>query len=115
MVTTGSGGALELASLAQLPVFPKNESALGQLLSTLVADRSEVRAIATQGQAIALREFGADRMIDRMEVMLGRVADARPRPNLVGIFGSAPVLEPATSHRDHRAGGAALVALAFHI
>ena len=34
VLTTGSGGALELASLARLPVFPKNDaSAFGQLLT----------------------------------------------------------------------------------
>ena len=64
VVTTGSGGAMEIASAANLPLFPKDDSvALGRLLTRLTRDRTEVLTIASRGQAVALKMFSFERMI----------------------------------------------------
>jgi glycosyltransferase involved in cell wall biosynthesis len=64
VITTGSGGAMEIASVADLPLFPKDDSvALSRLLARLARDRPEVLAIASRGQAVALRMFSFTRMI----------------------------------------------------
>ena len=64
VVTTGSGGAMEIASAADLPLFPKDDSvALSRLLAKLVMERQEVLNIASRGQAVALRMFSFERMI----------------------------------------------------
>jgi glycogen(starch) synthase len=64
VVTTGSGGAMEIALAADLPLFPKNDSvALSRLLAGLETDRREVLKIASRGQAVALQLFGFERMI----------------------------------------------------
>ncbi len=66
VVTTGSGGAMEIATLADLPLFPKdNPEALSRLLSHLITHRSEVMQIASHGQKVALQEFTFDRMMER--------------------------------------------------
>ena len=66
VLTTGSGGALEIATAADLPLFPKEDSAaLSRLLVRLVADKEEVSRIAARGQEIALRDFSFDRMMER--------------------------------------------------
>ena len=77
VLTTGSGGAMEIAALADLPVFPKNDPVeLSRLLSRLVADRAEVAKIASHGQEVALREFSFDRMMKRFEAALSRTHKA---------------------------------------
>ena len=64
VVTTGSGGAMEIASAADLPLFPTDDSAsLSCLLARLATDRQEVLNIASRGQAVALRMFSFERMI----------------------------------------------------
>lgn len=64
VITTGSGGAMEIASAANLPLFPKDDSvALSRLLARLANDRSEVLTIASRGQAVALQMFSFERMI----------------------------------------------------
>ena len=76
VVTTGSGGAMEIASAADLPLFPKDDSAaLSRLLARLARDRQEVLNIASRGQTVALRMFSFERMIEEwMQVFedLGR-------------------------------------------
>jgi glycosyltransferase involved in cell wall biosynthesis len=66
VVTTGSGGAMEIARLANLPLFPKGDAiALGRILEDLIHNREAVDRIARRGQEVALREFSSDRMVDR--------------------------------------------------
>ena len=66
VLTTGSEGALAIATAADLPLFPKEDSAaLSRLLVRLVADKEEVSRIAARGQEIALRDFSFDRMMER--------------------------------------------------
>jgi glycosyltransferase involved in cell wall biosynthesis len=66
VVTTGSGGAREVADMAQLPTFPANDAAsLAGWLGRFLRDAGEVHRIAAHGQQVALRHFGFDRMVDR--------------------------------------------------
>jgi glycosyltransferase involved in cell wall biosynthesis len=81
VVTTGSGGAMEIAALADLPLFPKDDPvALSRLLARFVADRTEVSRIASRGQETALREFNFDRMMDRFNTTLRRLCRAKYAP-----------------------------------
>ncbi len=67
VITTGSGGAAEIADLADLPVFPKEHPlALSKLIAKLVKDRRLVFEIASRGQRVALREFTFARMAERI-------------------------------------------------
>lgn len=67
VVTTGSGGAMEIAELADLPLFPKGDApALTRILEDLVHNRDTLDRIARRGQEIALREFSSDRMRERL-------------------------------------------------
>lgn len=85
VVTTGSGGAMEVATMADLPLFPKdNPRALTQLLTQLVINRSEVPRIATRGQQIALQEFSLDKMMERLTETLRRISDANGTANTAG-------------------------------
>jgi glycosyltransferase involved in cell wall biosynthesis len=81
VITTRSGGADEVATLADLPTFVAGDDAdLATLLSALATDRERVRDIAVRGQAVARTEFDAERMIDRLEGALRRVSrSARER------------------------------------
>jgi glycogen(starch) synthase len=66
VVTTGSGGAMEIARLADLPLFPKEDAlALSRILEDLIHDREKLDGIARRGQEVSMREFSADRMIER--------------------------------------------------
>ena len=77
VLTTGSGGAMDVAIAAGLPMFPKGDAvALGRLLVRLVSDRPYLREIAARGQLVAQREFNADLMVDRLESMLLRIASS---------------------------------------
>jgi glycosyltransferase involved in cell wall biosynthesis len=81
VLTTGSGGAMEVATAAALPLFPKGDAvALGRLLARVAGDRTYLREIAARGQQVAQREFTADVMLDRLESMLVRVAPASASP-----------------------------------
>ena len=73
---------MEVATLARLPLFPKDDTgALSELLARLICDRVWVREIATQGQRLALQEFTSDRMVDRIEAMLLRIlGEPEPMP-----------------------------------
>lgn len=83
VVTTGSGGAMEVAIAADLPLFPKGDAAaLSRILAVMVADHETVLEIASRGQKAALREFTFDRMMERWLATLGRIhqdALATPR------------------------------------
>jgi glycosyltransferase involved in cell wall biosynthesis len=67
VITTGSGGAIELADIADLPIFPKDHPlALSRLIAKLVRDRQLVFQVAKRGQEVVLRDFTFTRMAERM-------------------------------------------------
>lgn len=64
VVTTGSGGAKEIADVGRLPMFrPDNPASLSVLLSRLEGQREEVAEIAARGQAAALEKFSFEEMM----------------------------------------------------
>ncbi len=78
VITTGAGGAREIAELASLPTFPPGDSqALAGLLARLLADRAEIGGVASHGQRIARDEFGLDHMIDRFAATLRELPGQR--------------------------------------
>ena len=67
VVTTGSGGAMEIVKLADLPLFPKGDApALAQILVSLIQNRDALDRIAKRGQEVALREFSSNQMVQRL-------------------------------------------------
>jgi glycosyltransferase involved in cell wall biosynthesis len=67
VITTGSGGAIEIADIADLPIFPKDHPvALSRLIAKLMRDRKLVFKIAMRGQRVVLREFSFTRMAERI-------------------------------------------------
>jgi glycosyltransferase involved in cell wall biosynthesis len=79
VVSTGSGGAIEIAEPAGLPLFPKGDAeALSRILAALVANRQALCDIAKHGQAIALKEFTAERMTDRFVDVFERLCEPKP-------------------------------------
>ena len=74
VLTTGSGGAIEVAELANLPLIPKADSvALSKLLTELVTHPAALEEIALRGQKVAQEEFSFDVMIPRWEATIARV------------------------------------------
>jgi glycosyltransferase involved in cell wall biosynthesis len=71
VVTTGAGGAREIAEKAELPTFPPDDYAsLARLLSRLFSDRAGLKAIAERGQRVAGAEFSFDQMMARFAASL---------------------------------------------
>jgi glycosyltransferase involved in cell wall biosynthesis len=87
VVTTGSGGAMEVATAADLPLFPKGDAgALSRLLETMAAHPEKVRELAARGQAAAVRDFSFDRMMERWLATLRRIhEDASARDRVGGL------------------------------
>jgi glycogen synthase len=80
VVTTGSGGAIEIARVSDLPLFPKNDApALCRMLGRFLLDRSELLRTASHGQKIALQEFTFDRMMERWTRTLQRICHGGKR------------------------------------
>ena len=74
VLTTGSGGAIEVAELANLPLIPKADPvAFSNLLSELVTNPAALDEIALRGQDVAQKEFSFDVMISRWEATIVRV------------------------------------------
>jgi glycosyltransferase involved in cell wall biosynthesis len=74
VVTTGSGGAMEVARAADLPLFPKGDAvALSGLLAFLSAHPQKLRVLAARGQQVAARDFSFDRMLQRWLATLERL------------------------------------------
>jgi spore coat protein SA len=74
VVTTGSGGAMEVATAADLPLFPRGDAAaLSRTLALMVEDRGKVLEVASRGQKAASSEFTFDRMMDRWLETLERI------------------------------------------
>jgi glycosyltransferase involved in cell wall biosynthesis len=85
VVTTGSGGATEIAELADLPLVPKGDSlALARMLSMYVADRESLAEVAARGQKAALEEYSLERMIGRWQERLQKLRRANRSVALVG-------------------------------
>jgi len=79
VLTTGSGGAMEIATAADLPLFPKGDSiALSRLLTHLISHRAEVSQIASRGQQVALGEFSFNRMMELWIATLRRLHQTKP-------------------------------------
>lgn len=80
VITTGSGGAAEIADLADLPIFPQDDPvALSRLIAKLVTNPELVFQIATHGQAVVMREFTFARMMERLGVTFGMVVNEEKR------------------------------------
>ncbi len=78
VITTGSGGAIEIADLADLPLFPKDHPvALSRLIAKLTKDPELVYQIGRRGQEVALREFTFARMVERYCETLQRLCERR--------------------------------------
>ena len=74
VLTTGSGGVIEVAELADLPLIPKaNLVAFSMLLTELVTNPAELDESVLRGQAVAQKEFSFDVMIPRWEATIARV------------------------------------------
>jgi glycosyltransferase involved in cell wall biosynthesis len=74
VITTGSGGAEDIALAADLPLFPKGDAeALAQLLGSLIADPAAVAQLAARCQQVALAEFGLEQMMKRWIETLERL------------------------------------------
>ena len=79
VITTGSGGAAEVATAADLPLFPKGDAmALSRLLALMVLHPERRLAIASRGQKAALDDFTFDRMMERWVATLDRVHQGPP-------------------------------------
>ncbi len=86
VLSTGSGGAMEIAKMADLPLFPKGDHhMLGHLLTQLITDRDELYHIASRGQAVALREFNIDRMMHQFIAVLQCIHDTHPSHRSLSI------------------------------
>ncbi len=88
VLTTGSGGATEVAALADLPLFPGEDSwTLSHLLRELTTNRALVRQIACKGQEAAIREFSFAGMMEQFDQTLQRIVSA-DKQMLKTIFSS---------------------------
>jgi glycogen(starch) synthase len=66
VITTGSGGAIEIAHLAHLPLVPKDDPlVLARMLSMYVENREKLDEVAERGQKVALEAFSLEGMIGR--------------------------------------------------
>jgi glycosyltransferase involved in cell wall biosynthesis len=74
VVTTGSGGAMDVVQAADLPLFPKGDSAaLRTLLRSFVAGPDQVAALTRRGQRVALDQFSFAGMMAKWADLLGRL------------------------------------------
>jgi glycosyltransferase involved in cell wall biosynthesis len=65
---------MEVATAADLPLFPKGDAAaLSRILASMVTHPEQVREIALRGQNVAVRDFSFDRMMERWLATLGRI------------------------------------------
>jgi len=74
VLTTGSGGAIEVAKLADLPLIPKADAVtLAHRLAEFVSSPEAVYDVAVRGQEVARREFSLDVMIQRWESTIAAI------------------------------------------
>lgn len=80
VITTGSGGAAEIADRADLPIFPKDHPlALSRLLIKLVQNRELTYRIGRRGQEVAIREFSFERMAENLSNTFRRLVAEREK------------------------------------
>jgi glycogen synthase len=92
VVTTGSGGAMEVATAAALPLFPKEDAvALSRIVARLASDPDEVTRIATRGQSSAMSDFSLDRTMERWLATLQRLHDGPPDGRPLPARGAAAI------------------------
>jgi len=97
VVTTGSGGAMEVATAAELPLFEKEDAvALSRILSRFVNRPDEVARVAARGQRSALSDFSFDHMMRRWLATLQRLHDAAPHGHRAPATGAAAVTRQAS-------------------
>jgi glycosyltransferase involved in cell wall biosynthesis len=78
VITTGSGGAIEIADAADLPIFPREHPiALSRLLGKLAANPERVLEIARHGQQVVLDRFTFERMMREFSQMLTALCEKR--------------------------------------
>lgn len=76
VVSTGSGGAGEIATLSGQPMFPAEDPpALSRLLARLIQDRVEVHQLAARGQQAAMKDFTLDKMLEQWISALHRIVE----------------------------------------
>jgi glycosyltransferase involved in cell wall biosynthesis len=76
VITTGSGGAQEIADVAGLPLFPKDDpAALSGLIARLATDRRWAFEVATRGQEAVLKHFSWARMAEALGRTLHGLAE----------------------------------------
>ena len=74
VATTGSGGAMEVATAAELPLFEKEDAvALSRIVARFVGQPDEVARVAARGQRAALSDFSFDHMMQRWLATLQRL------------------------------------------
>jgi glycogen synthase len=92
VVTTGSGGAMEVATAAELPLFPKEDAvALSRIVVRLASEPDEVARIAARGQSSAMSDFTLDRMMERWLATLQRLHDGSLDGHPVPTPGAAAI------------------------
>jgi glycosyltransferase involved in cell wall biosynthesis len=97
VVTTGSGGAMEVATAAELPLFEKEDAvALSRILSRFVNRPDEVARVAARGQRAALSDFSFDHMMRRWLATLQRLHDIAPHGHRAPATGAAAVTRQAS-------------------
>ena len=78
VITTGSGGAIEIADIADLPIFPKDHPvALSRLIRKLVLNRELLFEKAVRGQEAVLRNFTFARTMSALIRTFGAVSAER--------------------------------------
>jgi hypothetical protein len=76
VLTTGAGGAAEVALAANLPIFAAESPLyLAHILLRMELDREWMCTHARYGQKVALEKFTFTRMIDEINYLLRRVTD----------------------------------------
>ncbi len=74
VVTTGSGGAIEIARLAELPLVRKDDpGAVAALLRSYLDDPLRLNEVALRGQQVALKELTLETMIARWQGKLQEI------------------------------------------
>lgn len=78
VVTTGSGGAIEIADAAGLPVFPQEHPlALSRLLAKLITAPEIVSEIGSRGQQVVLDRFTHARKMGEISRMFARLSERK--------------------------------------
>jgi len=82
VLTTGSGGAIEVAKLADLPLIPKADSVtLARRLTEFAGNPEVLYGVALRGQEVARKEFGMDVMIQRWESTIAAIKRSPVSPS----------------------------------